>query len=55
MSRVATVEVDVTIELGQHTSHSNRKRHVLAIEGAQTAETRQRRLAKTLDELHLRA
>jgi len=26
-----------------------------AIEGAQTAETRQRRLAKTLDELHLRA
>lgn len=32
-------------------SHSNKKRHVLAIEGAKTSATRQRRLAKALDEL----
>lgn len=32
-------------------SYSNKKRHVLAIEGAKTAETRQRRLNKALAEL----
>lgn len=32
-------------------SYTNKKRHVLAIEGAKTVETRQRRLAKALDEL----
>ena len=32
-------------------SYSNQKRHVLAVEGAKTDETRQRRLGKILDEL----
>ncbi len=32
-------------------SYSNRKRHALAVEGAKTPETRQRRIAKALDEL----
>jgi uncharacterized protein YdeI (YjbR/CyaY-like superfamily) len=32
-------------------SYSNQKRHVLAVESAKTDETRQRRLAKILDEL----
>jgi hypothetical protein len=32
-------------------SYSNRKRHVLAVEGAKTDETRQRRIARALDEL----
>ena len=32
-------------------SYTNKKRHVLAVEGAKTLETRQRRLAKALDEL----
>ena len=32
-------------------SYSNQKRHVLAVEGAKTEETRQRRLAKVLEEL----
>jgi Domain of unknown function (DUF1905)/Bacteriocin-protection, YdeI or OmpD-Associated len=32
-------------------SYSNKKRHALSIESAKTDETRQRRLAKTLDEL----
>jgi hypothetical protein len=32
-------------------SYSNQKRHVLAIDGAKTPETRQRRLAKVVDEL----
>ncbi len=32
-------------------SYTNQKRHVLAIDGAKTSETRQRRLAKVLDEL----
>ena len=32
-------------------SYSNRKRHTLAVEGAKTPETRQRRIAKALDEL----
>jgi hypothetical protein len=36
-------------------SYSNRKRHVLAIEGAKTQETRERRLAKVLDELTAKA
>jgi hypothetical protein len=35
-------------------SYSNKKRHVLAIEAAKTAETRQRRLAKALVELRAR-
>jgi hypothetical protein len=32
-------------------SYSNRQRHVLAIEGAKTAETRARRIAKTVESL----
>lgn len=32
-------------------SYSQRKRHVLAVEGAKTAETRERRVAKVLAEL----
>jgi Bacteriocin-protection, YdeI or OmpD-Associated/Domain of unknown function (DUF1905) len=32
-------------------SYTNRKRHVLAVESAKTDETRQRRIAKALDEL----
>jgi hypothetical protein len=32
-------------------SYSNQKRHVLSIESAKSPETRQRRIAKTLDEL----
>jgi hypothetical protein len=32
-------------------SYSNRKRHVLAIQSAKTLETRQRRVAKVIDEL----
>ncbi len=32
-------------------SYSNRKRHILSIEGAKTEETRQRRIAKALSEL----
>jgi bacteriocin resistance YdeI/OmpD-like protein/uncharacterized protein DUF1905 len=32
-------------------SYSKRKRHILAVEGAKTEETRQRRVAKTLEEL----
>lgn len=32
-------------------SYSNKRRHVLSIEGAKTAETRQRRIAKTVDML----
>ena len=32
-------------------SYSNKKRHVLAIDGAKTSETRQRRLAKTIEQL----
>ena len=33
-------------------SYSHKRRHVLAIEGAKTAETRQRRIAKTVSDLH---
>ena len=33
-------------------SYSNRLRLVLAIEGAKTAETRERRIAKTVSGLH---
>jgi len=36
-------------------SYSNKKRHVLAVEGAKTEETRQRRLGKILDELRTQA
>jgi len=32
-------------------SYSNKKRYAVAIEGAKTTETRQRRIAKTIDEL----
>lgn len=32
-------------------SNSNKKRHVLSVEGAKTAETRERRIAKVLAEL----
>ena len=32
-------------------SYSNQRRHVLAVEGAKAAETRQRRIAKVIDEL----
>ncbi|MGZ8649610.1 MAG: YdeI/OmpD-associated family protein [Solirubrobacteraceae bacterium] len=32
-------------------SYSKKQRHVLAVEGAKTAETRQRRIAKAVDEL----
>lgn len=32
-------------------SYSNRKRHVLAVDGAKTAETRQRRIDRVLNEL----
>jgi bifunctional DNA-binding transcriptional regulator/antitoxin component of YhaV-PrlF toxin-antitoxin module len=32
-------------------SYSNQRRHVLAVEGAKTAETRARRIAKVVDEL----
>lgn len=32
-------------------SNSNKKRHVLSVEGAKTAETRERRVAKVLTEL----
>ena len=33
-------------------SYSNKSRHVLSIEGAKTAETRERRIAKAISELH---
>jgi hypothetical protein len=33
-------------------SYSNRLRHVLAVEGAKTAETRERRIAKAVETLH---
>lgn len=33
-------------------SYSNKQRHVLAIEGAKTDETRQRRIAKAVETLH---
>ena len=33
-------------------SYSNQKRHVLAVDGAKTEETRNRRIAKILAELH---
>jgi uncharacterized protein YdeI (YjbR/CyaY-like superfamily) len=33
-------------------SYSNRLRHVLSIEGAKTAETRQRRILKVVGQMH---
>ena len=42
-------------EAFERLSYSNKKRHVLAVEGAKTEETRQRRLAKTLNELRVQA
>jgi Domain of unknown function (DUF1905)/Bacteriocin-protection, YdeI or OmpD-Associated len=60
-------ELDVSAELAaalerdpaaretfERLSYSNKKRHVLALEGAKTDETRQRRLAKIIDELQAR-
>lgn len=41
-------------ETFEQLSYTNRKRHALAIESAKTDETRQRRLAKILDELRAR-
>lgn len=38
-------------EAFERLSYSNKKRHALAVAGAKTEETRQRRLAKILDEL----
>lgn len=35
----------------QALSYTNQKRHVLAVEGAKATETRQRRIAKVIDEL----
>jgi len=43
-------EPDASAAFGK-LSYTNQKRHVLAIEGAKTSETRQRRIAKALDEL----
>ena len=42
-------------EAFERLSFSNKKRHALAVTGAKTAETRQRRLAKILDELRVQA
>jgi hypothetical protein len=35
-------------------SFTNRKRHVLSVEGAKTAQTRERRIAKAIEELEAR-
>jgi Domain of unknown function (DUF1905)/Bacteriocin-protection, YdeI or OmpD-Associated len=40
-------------EVFEKLSYTNQKRHALAVEGAKSDETKQRRLAKILDELHL--
>jgi hypothetical protein len=42
-------------EAFERLSYSNQKRHALAVEGAKSDETKQRRLAKILDELHVSA
>ncbi|MFZ0091247.1 MAG: YdeI/OmpD-associated family protein [Solirubrobacteraceae bacterium] len=58
--RELTIPAELADALAQHPeakpafeklSYTNRKRYVLAVEGARTPETRQRRIAKTLDEL----
>jgi hypothetical protein len=58
--REVTIPVELATALDQRTgaraafeqlSYSNQKRHVLAVEGAKSPDTRQRRIAKTLDEL----
>lgn len=58
--RELTIPADLVTALEQHPeagqafqklSHTNKKRHVLAAESAKTAETRQRRIAKTIQEL----
>jgi uncharacterized protein YdeI (YjbR/CyaY-like superfamily) len=59
--RVVAVPADLTAALAKDAkarkffdglSYSNRLRLVLAIEGAKTAETRERRIAKTVSGLH---
>lgn len=42
---------DAAREAFEGLSYSKQQRHVLAVEGAKTDETRQRRIAKVLDEL----
>jgi hypothetical protein len=57
--RVVTVPDDLAEALGRHgarrafdaLSYTNRKRHVVAVEGAKTPETRQRRIAKVVAEV----
>lgn len=41
-------------EAFERLSYTHRKRHVLAVQEAKTEETRQRRIAKAIDELHAR-
>jgi hypothetical protein len=61
--RELTIPAELANALAQHPaaqeafeklSYTNRKRHVLAVESAKTDETRQRRIAKALDELGTR-
>jgi hypothetical protein len=58
--RVVTIPAELATALDQHPgarpafeqlSYSNQKRHVLAVESAKSPETRERRIAKTLNEL----
>ena len=58
--RELAIPTDLANALGQHPdarrafaklSHTNQKRHVLAVESAKTTETRQRRITKALEEL----
>jgi bifunctional DNA-binding transcriptional regulator/antitoxin component of YhaV-PrlF toxin-antitoxin module len=57
--RELTIPAELADALEQHPgkqafeelSYTSRKRYVLAVEGAKTPETRQRRIAKALDEL----
>ena len=43
--------ISVSAENRERAGVSKKQRHVLAVEGAKTAETRQRRIAKAVDEL----
>jgi len=63
-SREVAVPAELAAALQQHPeakqafeklSYTNQKRHALAIEGAKTSETRQRRLAKIIEELQARS
>ena len=47
----ALAAVPVARQAFQALSYSNQRRHVLAVEGAKSAETRQRRIARAIDEL----